>query len=423
MPTSPIRWRALLEGEKREQALQSVREIVAALDAPGRADRRPATFLAEQALLHAYLGFAEWGNEHFERSSQLLEQSIDVLGQTALRPCLHGGFVEIAWVVEHLQRHPLSEIEDPLGEEMDPNEQVDEVLRDHLGAERWNESYDLISGLVGIGVYAAERMPRAIARECFQAVVAHLEKLARSMESGVTWWTPQGQLPSHDRAQSPEGHANLGVAHGVPGAIALLARACADCVSVQTATPLLRKSISWLTAQKLPPPSGSSFGYNASPGCIGTPARSAWCYGDPGIAAALMCAARWVRDEDLEREARAIALSASRRPPEACGVVDAPLCHGAAGLGHLYNRLYQGTGDETYLEVARLWFSRALDLRKPGKGVGGYEAWRPTEGEWVSDSSFLSGATGVALAYLAATTDVEPAWDRLLLASVPMIDF
>jgi hypothetical protein len=33
----------------------------------------------------------------------------------------------------------------------------------------------------------------------------------------------------------------------------------------------------------------------------------------------------------------------------------------------------------------------------------------------------LAGATGVALALLAAATPVEPSWDRLLLASVPPI--
>jgi hypothetical protein len=31
----------------------------------------------------------------------------------------------------------------------------------------------------------------------------------------------------------------------------------------------------------------------------------------------------------------------------------------------------------------------------------------------------LTGATGIALALLAATTDIEPLWDRMLLASIP----
>jgi hypothetical protein len=37
--------------------------------------------------------------------------------------------------------------------------------------------------------------------------------------------------------------------------------------------------------------------------------------------------------------------------------------------------------------------------------------------EWHPDPGFLTGAAGIALALLAATTAVEPEWDRILLAS------
>jgi hypothetical protein len=37
---------------------------------------------------------------------------------------------------------------------------------------------------------------------------------------------------------------------------------------------------------------------------------------------------------------------------------------------------------------------------------------------WQDDPGFLTGAAGVGLALLAATTPVEPAWDRLLLTAI-----
>src|SRR5258707_545491 len=43
-----------------------------------------------------------------------------------------------------------------------------------------------------------------------------------------------------------------------------------------------------------------------------------------------------------EVDAVRIALRAADRPGEKSGVVDSGLCHGAAGLGHLFNRTYQG---------------------------------------------------------------------------------
>ena len=43
-------------------------------------------------------------------------------------------------------------------------------------------------------------------------------------------------------------------------------------------------------------------------------------------------------------------------------------------------------------------------------------AGNPAENPWEDDTTFLTGATGIALAFLAATSSVEPNWDRVLLS-------
>ena len=201
--------------------------------------------------------------------------------------------------------------------------------------------------------------------------------------------------------------------------IALLARARAEGVASQKATRLLSGSLDWFLAQKFPSTSESLYGAVYSPTGEGTRSPSAWCYGDPGVAAALFCAAHWTSDSRLEQEAHETGLHAVRRSPTTAGVVDAPLCHGATGLGHLYNRMYQATREIAYLEGARAWFSRALEMRRTGEGIGGY-LYRE-EDDWRIDWGLLGGATGIALAFLAGATFVEPSWDRLMLASIPPI--
>jgi hypothetical protein len=60
---------------------------------------------------------------------------------------------------------------------------------------------------------------------------------------------------------------------------------------------------------------------------------------------------------------------------------------------------------------------RALDMRQPGKGIGGYQAYKTFQdlsSVWREDLSIIGGASGVGLALLAATSGEEPAWDRLL---------
>ncbi len=412
-------WRPILVGELRERALATAASIAAALEEPVPAETPGYSMhLAEQALLHAYLGFGRLGDRHFDLSSRFLEQSIEAVAESPMQPSLHGGFVGVAWVLEHLQNHELSSSEDDGSEDLDPNEQVDNFLSEYLRAESWNESYDLLSGLVGIGVYLADRMPRPVAKECFERVIEHLARLAKPMEVGVTWWTPPEQMIAETRQEYPQGNANLGVAHGVPAAIALLARACASGTSSSDARALLSRSLSWFRGQKSRDSTESFYSYNYVPAAAWRPTRAAWCYGDPGISAALMCAARWTNDATLEREAIEIGLRAAQRPFDRCGVVDAPLCHGAAGLAHLYNRMYQATGDRRFLEASLSWFERALEMKRDREGIAGYSSWRPDQGGWVVDRSLLSGATGIALALIAGSTAVEPSWDRLLLASV-----
>jgi len=87
------------------------------------------------------------------------------------------------------------------------------------------------------------------------------------------------------------------------------------------------------------------------------------------------------------------------------------------------NRFYQPTGDEELAEAARFWFRETLAMRTPGLGVAGYRAYHPdADGKenWDDDPGFLTGAAGIALALLAATSSVEPQWDRMMLTDLPV---
>jgi hypothetical protein len=425
-------WRAILTGPTAERA-QVVVELIAdrlrgvaadwipdglpdeyrgsIVNSPGLASGR-----AGLAVFYGYLARTWSRKRDRERSLQLLEEAIDLLAVTHTRASLYAGYAGTAWVAEHLRRLLLG------AEGEDPNGAIDEALLKHLDRSPWPDDYDLVNGLVGFGVYALERLPLPAAVECLTRIVERLHEMAEHTPPGVTWLSSPTLLPAPQRALAPGGYYNLGVAHGIPGVIALLAWACAADVSAEKARPLLEGAVEWLLAQRLPEIAGSTFPLWAAPGIDVRPARLAWCYGDAGIAAALLSAARCVGNSTWEAEAVAIARRAARRRFEDSGVVDVGLCHGAAGLGHIFNRLYQATGDGELGGAARQWFTHSLTMRRPNEGIAGYLAsMRPPDGEerWVADPCFLTGAAGIGLALLAAITPVEPAWDRVLLVSVP----
>jgi hypothetical protein len=82
------------------------------------------------------------------------------------------------------------------------------------------------------------------------------------------------------------------------------------------------------------------------------------------------------------------------------------------------------TGHPALGVAAREFFAQAIEFRRPGTGIAGY-AHAPAPGSEdasaidQNDAGLLTGAAGIGLTLLAATTPVPPAWDRLLLADLP----
>jgi class I lanthipeptide synthase len=409
-------WCPVLEGELQERALETV---VAIHDALRRMTVPHTPALAGGTLglsvLSAYMHKAGL-IEDDGTTERLHEFAVDAGTAMQLNPSLYSGLAGLGWATEHLQDYFGETDVDGICDE------VDESLAELLTQSPWTGDYDLIAGLVGYGVYALERLPQPGAITILERVIDRLSETVEEQPDGLTWWTNPNWLMPETREKCPKGYYNLGLAHGVPGVIALLGQACAAGIAVEKARPLLDGAVRWLLAQQ--PDDGSGFTHCIDPASSEEPkpARLAWCYGDPGIAIALFGAARCVDDAGLECAALAIAHRAAARPLAKAGVKDAGLCHGAVGLGHIFNRLFQATGDEALADTSRFWFGQALTLRRPGRGVAGYSAFQPNRApgyHWVDSPDLLEGAAGIALALLAATAWVEPNWDRMLMTAIP----
>lgn len=380
-------WRALLDGSDADRARARVAAIVS--DVRALAEERTTLVAHELALLEAYAA-----GEQLER---FVDESARDLREHPLRPALWGGVLGIGFVLAHLTDTELDEL--------------DEHVLEQLDQPRWSGSFDLIDGLVGIGVYARERGPRSSARACVARVVQHLNALAERRDDGITWFTSFDRLPNNEnvRALYPAGQTNVGVAHGTPGVLSFLAR-LRDAAN----QPTIASATRWLLAQRFPDDGRACFPGVLAPGHDSVPPQCGWCYGDIGIATAFVACG----DGELEQLALATARRVAARPVHAYGIRAPGLCHGAAGVAHMFNRIHQATGDQVFADVSRVWFRITLDAAGSG-GIGGYQSTRTSDGTpmKVDDPGLLNGATGVALALHAACSTTEPAWDRLFLLS------
>jgi lantibiotic modifying enzyme len=405
------RWQPLLRGELARRAESTAVEIAAAVEerAEPDGDVSVAGGAAGFALLHAYVARQTGSAQSEELALGWLDRAVEWLDAPGTDLSLYGGMTGVGWAGQHIAR--LLEVED-----IDPDGALDQTLAGMLERVPWRGDFDLISGLVGFGVYALERLPRPEAVLALELIVARLDELAERTSAGRTWFTSPDLLFPDQLEEAPEGLFNLGLAHGVPGVVALLGAVTEVGVAEERARPLLGEAVDWLLDHRLPGDSASAFAYYIAPAREPQPARTAWCYGDPGVAAALLVAAQAAGMEEWKREAVAVAHRAADRRGEDTRAKDAWLCHGAVGLAHLFNRMHQASGDPLLAEAACHWFERTLEMREPGTGVAGYR--QPPGMEVQGDGTgFLTGAGGVALALLAATGEIEPGWDRLLAIS------
>jgi hypothetical protein len=179
---------------------------------------------------------------------------------------------------------------------------------------------------------------------------------------------------------------------------------------------LLEGSVTWLLARRQDGPSQFPSWY--MPGAKPEASRLGWCYGSLGVGAVLHTVACRLGRYDWLNAARSVLDSCIAVPDELAHIRDAGLCHGACGVAHIFNRVSHADPLSRYSETAIAWYRRALGMHRPGEGFGGFPAHVGEAGvQAESDASFLAGSFGVALGLLAATTDTDPGWDRLLLLS------
>jgi class I lanthipeptide synthase len=374
------------------------------------------------ALFYTYLSQISNTSPIFaDEADRFISHACDALGIVPMQGGLYRGLSGIAWTVQHLQGLLYDdESDDP---ETDPNEEIDSLLAHHWAKL---EKFDVWEGCVGLGVYALERYPHSNSKILLELLIKQLDRLAVHTGKGIAWFTPPGTLPGRTKSIYPGGFYSLGVAHGISGVISFLSRVHALGILPDTTAKLLDGAVSWLLAQQcekgsplifpqfLLPPDNKPL----STGTFG------WCHGDLGLAAALISAAGCTGESSWKTKAIEAANASvdylNKLSETAC--YDPCLCHGTAGLGHLFNRIYQSTGIEPFKEEAWKWFQQTIKLRNPGRGIAGFSNFGINEdGELVElyDPGFIQGATGIGLALLAAVTDLEPKWDRVMLISAP----
>jgi lantibiotic modifying enzyme len=343
---------------------------------------------------------------------EYLDQSIGGIEKESLPPKLGFGYVGIGFAAQMVgQLYPELEVGNLC-------EMIDRALLRFLDqSESLDARYTLLNGLVGIGIYALERRGAPAGTALLERVIVRLTEMAERQPGGCTWYTPSHLIPVKPGSAPEPGRYNLGLAHGVPGVIGLLARSWAAGVERPRIEGCLAGAVRWLLAQELSGEPYALFPKWIIPGDeveSRRPAIPAWCYGEPSVAACLFLAGRATGTAEWEAAGLRIARSCAQRPMVGTSAVEAQFCHGAAGPAHILNLLFQSTGDPLLREGALRYVRRILEARADAsQGFAGFQSQIWVGGPvWSGVPGLLEGAAGIGLVLLAAITSTAPLWDR-----------
>ncbi|WP_037070418.1 lanthionine synthetase C family protein [Pseudonocardia acaciae] len=286
-------------------------------------------------------------------------------------------------------------------------------------------AYDLTRGLTGLGAYLLTAGHPALT-DVLTALVAMTHPVQVDGHRLPGWWVPHSPV-SGPTGFTADGHLNLGMAHGIPGPLALLVLARRAGVEVPGQDEAIRRVAEWLVARCRYDDAGPYWPATltlaeelAAGRDARTPGRTAWCYGTPGLARALQLAGDtlavpgWT---DLAVTALTARLNheLTRTAPAEGSPRDHALCHGWAGVLHITWRIAFDTGDDRLNGPLHHLAGRVLAGYHPIRPFGfHYRAGLPAAPD---RAGFLDGAAGIALALHAYATDARPAsgWDRALL--------
>ncbi|MFI7048968.1 lanthionine synthetase C family protein [Streptosporangium sandarakinum] len=264
--------------------------------------------------------------------------------------------------------------------------------------------YDVFYGLTGLGALLLRRAPGSdTLADVLRYVIRLIEPRHEDGDELPGWWVDHDPDPL---MPTPGGHANLGMAHGAAGLLALLALATLRGCVVDGQHQALEYLTAWFDRWRQESADGPWWPQWVTREDLRTsrpaqhgPGRPSWCYGAAGIARAQQLAALAAGDPP-RRQAAEEALAACLTGRQLRRITDAGLCHGMAGV---YQSAYRAARDAQ---------STAIAQRLPALA----EALTRTAAEG-DEAGLLTGVAGVGLA-LETTRHITPprsGWDACLL--------
>lgn len=357
-------------------------------------------------------------NDLSQRVVDILEHNVKCIdSEKRLSHTICNGVSGFGWFCEHLRKMGMLYRED-----IEFLDALDLFLFNRMVADIKRGYYDYLHGALGVATYFLTRFNRKKVPEYLNELLTELEKSGEICENDAIKWI---SLLNHETGE--KGY-NISLSHGMSSIAAFLVRLHqlnfetkrVECLLTRTCKYILDQ-ITFTDANISYFPSYSKESLYSTienhPG--NNYSRLGWCYGDLGIAPVIRQAAIVLKNKEWENTAmRILYHTTNRRDLRINSINDAGLCHGSAGIAHIFWNLYLNTQIEEFRETTDYWLYITLQMAKYADGLAGFKAWHTEEyGGPAKSATLLEGIAGIGLALLSYMKNGAIAWDECLLLS------
>lgn len=401
--------------DHKEEVMSVLQRICAELDEFTTTDTNTALLggYTGVALFYAYYYQLTGRDEHLEKVYEIIEKCLQALSEEPMNGSHCSGVAGVSWCIQHLTDMGFIETDDAV----DTFTDIDVLIGDFMVSELTEGRNDFLHQGLGPALYFLARLPAATAVAQLESLVQHLEKTAIRLPGGIAW---KDHFSSKSQEHKEQQLFNLGLAHGNPAIIDILARCYEKGIARETALPLIEESIQWLRSTRNKAGSVEQSFYpvivDANNEVMGEAhSRLGWCYGDLGIATMLWNTGKRLQRSDYQQEAKEMLQHISRHRDEKNGAVhDACLCHGSAGIAHILQQVGLAANDTVLLEASSRWLQTTLQMNTWADGAAGFKLYHHPD--YISSYNVLEGIAGIGLSLISfADSEIKPAWGTCML--------
>lgn len=359
-------------------------------------------FLYYYDLIYPGTNAKKMADEAVER---LFSQCVEISDLDTGTISFCSGILGTGWLSCFLNQNNFNEFDDDLAD-------LDALAESFFFESIAKGNYDFLHGASGALFYMVNRERNKQRTSVVRRMISSLIGIAQRPDN-LLYWHNYDATTHESKNQT----INLGLSHGTPSILAILTRAFKFLGGGKQLALEIEKCAHSIIFCKNGEDSIFQYPYTKDMTDLRDgDSRLGWCYGDIGVAISLWNAGITLNKKEFLDEAIGTLVSASkvRNTIDGC-VNDAAICHGAAGVSHIFYRFYERTKEDVFLDASDFWAEMAVDFLEPFDGImTAKTSWHAQHG-YVNKFGLLEGISGVGLGLMSRISEKHLNWDSCLL--------